>query len=160
MTNELFRNHAITLIRTAVMQASSAAGINHAGLRGRVREITVENLLRPFLLGQFDIGTGKITDFEGNQSAETDIVIYSRNILPPIMYSERDGIFPIEACFYALEVKSKVTSEEIADSVQKAATLWQIKSLAPGNGIVPALFAFDTDLAVGGKSELETLQRN
>ncbi len=102
MANPIFRQRAIDLVRGAIREAQSASLLDHSGLVGRVREIVVNNLVKPFLPSAFDVGTGKIADSKGFQSRETDLVIYSKAVLPPVLYSERDGVFPAEASFYAI----------------------------------------------------------
>lgn len=158
MASEVFRNRATDAVQDAARKARSAAAIDHAGLRGRVRELAANDLFRPFLPGSFEIGTGKVVDSWNTQSAETDLIIYSQNVLPPVLYSERDGLFPLEACFYAIEIKSVVTAQEVADTIEKMDRLRAMKYIAGeydehGNAsdhrvhtVVPTLFGFDSDL--------------
>lgn len=135
------------------------------GLRGRVREIVAGSLLNLVLPAPFEIGTGKIVDAQGAQSSETDIVVYSKSILPPILYSAREGIYPAEACFLAMEVKSCLTATELDDTISKAKRMREL-SYIPGihssdhhpiahilTPVISVLFAFESDLK--GKSELE-----
>jgi hypothetical protein len=96
------------------------------GLRGRVREIVAGGPLTHVLPAPFEIGTGKIVDSNGVQSAETDVIVYSKSVLPPILYSPRDGVFPAEACFLALEVKSRLNATELDDTIGKAKQLREI----------------------------------
>ena len=58
-----------------------------------------------------------ITDSQGCQSDRTDLVIYNPNLLPPFLYETngREGVFPVEASFYAIEVKSRVTADKMKD---------------------------------------------
>jgi Domain of unknown function (DUF6602) len=89
----------------------------------------------------------------GNSSSETDLIIYNRRSIPPIMWSEREGMFPIEACMYAIEVKSKLTSTTLKDTLKKAKILLNLKErrrsmrgLAIKTTIPVTLFAFDSDV--------------
>jgi len=165
MPNEIFRRTLISAVHKARRSYADAALVDHTGLRGRVREIVTGELLSTVMPAQFKIGTGKIVDSNGVQSSETDVIVYNDSLLPSILYSERDGIFPVEACFLALEVKSRLTATELDDALAKANRL---RSLSYQSGIfdqkhqalqhvmtpaIPALFAFESDLA--GKSELE-----
>ena len=109
MPNRIYRGRIINEINYAVKEAENAAEIGHPGLVGRIRELAAAHVFAPSLPSGFEIGTGKICDRKGEQSNETDLIIYDKGILPPVMYSERDGVFPIEACFYSIEVKSKST---------------------------------------------------
>src|SRR4051794_20149462 len=103
MANRIFRQHATDLIRHAVDKAQSAVNMDHAGLRGLMREIAADELLTPFLPSDFRIGSGKITDAQGLLSSQTDLIIYNPRLLPPVLFKQngREGTFPIEACFYS-----------------------------------------------------------
>lgn len=165
MPNEIFRRRLQAAVQDARRCYADTALVDHMGLRGRVREIVAGDLLTHVLPAPFEIGTGKIVDSNGVQSAETDVIVYSKSVLPPILYSPRDGVFPAEACFLALEVKSRLSAAELDDTIGKAKRLREI-SYIPGvhsldheaipHGLTPvisALFAFDSDLV--GKSELD-----
>lgn len=167
MSNDLFRRRTISAIQQAIREAHDASLHDHHGVRGRIREIVVERLIRPLLPMSFAVGSGTIVDAAGKSSAETDVVIYSRELLPPILYSERDGVFPVEATLFAIEVKSRLSASELQDAVQKAR---RINSLTYMSGyyddrgnpelhlvrkIQPFLFAFSSDLTRGGKTELQ-----
>src|SRR6476659_5889875 len=67
------REHHLASIRTAVEKAKGAKSIPHKGLRGRVREIFVGDLLKPLLPPTFGVGTGLIIDSKGASSAECDV---------------------------------------------------------------------------------------
>ena len=97
MANEIYRSRLISKIGYAIEEAKSAALLAHPGLTGRVREIVAATLITPMLPAGFEVGTGKIVDNSGHQSDEVDLVIYNRGVLPPVMYSERDGVFPVES---------------------------------------------------------------
>lgn len=169
MANKIFRQHATDLIHAAVRKAQAAGDIDHPGMRGRLREIATDELFAPFLPADFRIGSGKVTDAQGLHSSESDLIIHNPRLLPPVLYtpSGRKGIFPVEACFYVVEVKSRATSSEVADAVAKAARMRQL-SYRSGwyseSGIelrttiprvAPVLFSFGSDLSAGGKTELE-----
>jgi len=163
MPNKIFRDRIINQINYAVREAENAAGVNHPGLVGRIRELSASDVFGPLLPSGFEIGTGKICDREGNLSKETDLVIYNRGVLPTIMYSERDGVFPVEACFYAIEVKSLATASEIRDAIKKGQEILKLdyagrveenrsKNLSL---VVPIFFTFGSDLSDSGMSELQ-----
>ena len=169
MPNELFRNRAITLIKTAICQFNEVAGIHHPGLKGAIREICAKEIFAPFLPEDYKIKKcGKIVDCWGKQSSEIDLVIYSKKKIPPIIYGEEEFIFPSESVFYAIEIKSKITAPEIESAHLKAKDL--INNIGYLSGIhtpdnkavqhrvgkiIPVLFAFSSDLKEGGKSEID-----
>jgi hypothetical protein len=154
MANPLVRDHYIRNVRKAVDDAKGAALIGHQGLAGTLREIFVGNLLQPLIPPGFGIGRGKVIDSNGGSSAECDVIIYNRSILPPILYDEKLGVFPIEACIYAIEVKSTLTSTELDDTIRKCRQLWSLTPMRQGDYRPrTALFAFGSDLT--SKGELE-----
>lgn len=173
MSNEIFRNELIKEIQAAIRAYEDAAMLDHPGLRGRVREIVTEKLLKPILPPGIEIGTGKITDSKNNFSAETDLIIYSRLTLPPLIYGHSTGVFPVESCLYAIEVKSQLNATELKSSIDKfkrLRSLQYLESFYPLNFVnpigpacsfvIPALFAFSTDLSESGKTEIERYREN
>ena len=163
MPNKIYRDRIINQIEYAVREAENATKIEHPGLLGRIRELSASHVFGPLLPSGFEIGTGKICDREGNLSSEADLVIYNKSILPPVMYSEREGVFPIEACFYAIEVKSKATASEVRDAIQKGQEIMKLEYANPSSSdklkhlslVVPTFFAFGSDLSDSGMSELQ-----
>lgn len=166
MTSKIFRKNLVTGISAAVQRAKDLAEVNHHGLRGRCRELVAKDMLSPMLPSGYSYGNGKIVDRYDNQSGETDLIIYDSEILPPVLYGDSDGVFPIESVFYALEIKSKVTSVEIKDAIKKGRKFKDLKSEAssmtwPYDGSMHprnfayVFFAFDSDLTGDKKSELD-----
>jgi hypothetical protein len=147
----MFQDRLNNEIDACLREASMCSALHHHGLSGNVRQLVVERLLTPMLPEGFRIGTGKITDSEGNLSAETDVIIYDRRAVPPLMYDEKLGVFPIESVYYAIEVKTTLTVEEFESSIQKGIKLRSLR----GSGLLPhsALFAFSSDLKVKKDSE-------
>ncbi len=172
MPNDIFRDRVNNLIRLAIKEAINTKKIEHPFLQGRIREIALDKIFKPLLILDTECGTGKIVDSKGTQSNETDIIIYSKKILPPIMYSEREGTFPVESCIYSIEVKSKSTAKGVKDTIKKAKKIRELY-YSPGQHddnfnpikhsiqyIVPVFFAFDSDLKDNGKSEIDRYKEN
>lgn len=161
MPNALYRGRIINEIQYAVLEARNAAHLQHSGLVGKVRELVAERLLRPILPTAFEVGTGKIVDRNGGLSAETDLIIYSRELLPPLLYSPRDGLYPIESAYYAFEIKSDASSAALRDAIGKARQLAALdhsrKDIYRGNNtpVVSVFFAFGSDLDSQEKTEFD-----
>jgi hypothetical protein len=163
MANKIFRDHIIKNIKGAMQDFSNTIQINHPALKGRIREIALTNLFKPILPFGVGIGYGKIIDYLDSQSRETDIIIYTKTILAPILYDEKTGLFPIESCLYAIEIKSRITASEVKDAIAKGEHLRSLKYIHERYGqliapVIPAIYAFDTDLVIGGKTEIDRYQ--
>jgi len=156
--NEYIRKKVVINIDTALHEASIVVKLNHRGLEGTVREILTERIIKPLLPASFSVGTGKIVDAWNNFSKQIDLIIYSPYVLPPILFSEREGIFPIEACLYSIEVKTSLNKGELRKTIQSALKLRGMSYLSgnydkndnPINHtlryIVPIFFAFGSNL--------------
>ena len=170
MVNMLYRKNVVDNIDAAIRNALAASDVDHPVLVGSIREIALKHLFRPLLTDVADIGTGKIIDNLGTQSNQIDIIIYSTDINPPILYDEGKsdmGLFPAETCLYAIEVKSQASANELRKAIENAKSVRKMAFLAgyydenfnPINhrltGIVPAFFAFSSDLKEEGKTELD-----
>jgi hypothetical protein len=165
MANELIRSEYKNTVRSALASARNAERMGHAGLTGRAREVFVQQMLRPVLPPYAEFGSGKIVDSQDHTSAETDVIIYSRHTLPPLLFESGFGVYPAEACVYAIEVKSRLTASELSTTIDKFRRLRDFVYLPVGFDatfqatggstppVIPLLFAYDTDLTA--KDELE-----
>jgi hypothetical protein len=149
MTNKLYRDRLDTNIKRCLTEAHNSSALDHPGLVGTVRQLFINDLLTPLMPDGVHIGTGKITDSEGRLSAETDIIVYDRRSVPPLMYDQKLGVFPIESVYYAIEVKSTLTSAEFESSIEKGRKLRALRGPQPHS----ALFAFGSDLKTKRDSE-------
>jgi hypothetical protein len=89
------------------------------------------------------------------------LVIYNRALLPALMYSDRDGIYPVESTYYAFEIKSEASASTLGDAIGKARQIITLdhsrKEGYRGNKspAVSVFFAFGSDLSLEGKAELD-----
>jgi hypothetical protein len=161
MASPIYQKLMRRTIESAIAEYRDASDLDHTGLVGQVRELAAERIIRPMLPAGFEVGTGKVTDAHGRLSAQIDLIIHSRSMLPPIMHSERDGVIAAHSTYYAVEVKSKLSATAVRDALRKAHSVRALDFTGPGDperiGHVFVLFAFDSDLAPGS-SEVERLK--
>lgn len=151
-----YYDYIVEKILTAQRTANSLANrIEHHGLEGQIREIAVQECIEPFLTHSFHCGTGKIIDSFQSLTDQLDLIVYQTKAAPPILINRDLGLFPVECCKYAIEVKSRLNSTEIKDSIKKFNSIKKLVSYprkqADGSitsGGLPAtvLFAFDSDV--------------
>lgn len=142
-----------------------AAGINHHGLEGQIRELGAKECIEPFLTQSYCCGTGKVIDTSQSISDQMDLVVYHRKVAPPILVNRDLGLFPVECVKYVIEVKSTLTADEIRDTNKKFRSITNLKSFprrdTDGNttyGVLPTtvLLAFSSDIA---GSEIERYKK-
>jgi hypothetical protein len=149
----------------AIESARAASGLTHQGVKGTVLEILVRDLFRPLLPADIGVGTGQILECaNGRLSTQVDVVLYDKSILPPILVDESNGIFPIEAVLYAIEVKTTLTRHDLKSAHENAKALHSFSyipgrvregspPLPPLQRVRSVIFALNSDLAEGGKTE-------
>jgi hypothetical protein len=116
-------------IKAALAAADELRRIQHRGLVGQLREILVADLLRPILPHYAGFGTGKLVDCQGKESRQVDVIIYDRRLMPPLVYGVEGsiGFYPVDACLYAIEVKSKVTANELRKATATAVSIADLR---------------------------------
>lgn len=128
--------------------------IEHQGVKGGLNENELASLIRSVIPQRFQVTKGIIENSKGEQSNETDILIYDDEILP--LYIKDDLTFvPVEAVKYNFEVKSRLDSQEIKTTIQKFQNFRKIGGLAP-----TVLFGFSTDIKGSELSRLKKYDPN
>ncbi len=166
--NTAYRSLFVSRVAAAIGAARAAAAVTQPGVKGTIREILVRDLFRPLLPPDLGIGTGQIATVKNELSPQQDVVIYDRRILPPVLFEETIGIFPLESVLATIEVKTTLTAAELRSAYENAKTIhgysYQSGERSKESGqpvlhdvenAISAIFALDSDLAVGGKTELE-----
>jgi hypothetical protein len=100
------------------------SSLNHKLTKGELKELFVSAILRRFLPIQFDIGTGIIVNHRGDQSRQTDVVIYDNRVMPPFIKEQAIGVYPAESVIAVLEVKSLLRKKELLSAETSAVQLY------------------------------------
>lgn len=122
-----YRQIAIDAIEKAIAAANSSGMLDHPVLKGRLREIVVEELVKPFLNPHIKAATGMIVDAFGNQSGQIDVILYDEQITPPILFTEGEGVIPCHSVVATIEVKSTLTREKLRNAVDNARSVKLLK---------------------------------
>lgn len=128
--------------------------ILHQGVKGGLNESGLSLLIKDIIPQKYKVIRGLIENSEGQQSNETDIIIYDDEILPP--YIKDDLAFiPVEAVKYNFEVKSKLNATELKTTIDKFKKFHKIGGKSP-----TVLFSFSTDLAGNELSRYHKYDKN
>ncbi len=133
--------------------------LSHQGEKGFLREAFLKSLLETVLPIQFGVGSGLIVDKWNRQSAQTDLIIYDKRLLPPLLEHSSHGIYPMDSVLKTIEVKSTLDKDGLTQ-FKRAAWLLNPKNpdglklasagnLADGYSYYPmsGLYAYDARLA-------------
>ncbi len=123
MKQTIIQNYSTSLVSGMIEKSKSIKKLEHNVVKGQLRELFISDVIKPFLPFQFDIGTGIIINQKGEQSKQTDLIIYDKRILPPFIKEQNLGLYPIECVLATIEVKSKLTSKELLETDEKVTFL-------------------------------------
>jgi hypothetical protein len=127
--------------------------IGHMGEMGRENEQSLARILENLVPARYGIGSGLIFDADGNDSKQTDIVIFNAVDEPAVMAQTNQVLFPIENVLAAIEIKTTVDGEEVTDIGEKVASL---RALSPRTGKHPLYAA----VAYKSSQHLETIAKH
>ncbi len=151
--NSLIRGTVVARAESLLSEAATLKDVEHAGLRGRFREMLLDKLIRPWLPPYCKVGSGTIIDSDGTRRelSEDDLIICDPGLAPPLLLSERDGIFPVESVLQKIEVKSRLTREDMRQALCSATGVHKLKMLPPQADRIPervvcAVFAYSSDM--------------
>ncbi len=112
-------------------QSENEEQVQHSGLRGRFRELLVDNILSPWLPPYIACGTGSIISGDQVQRkySQDDIILFDRSLTPPVLASEglREGVFLFNCVIARIEVKSTARSEDISKFCESCLELSEMK---------------------------------
>lgn len=124
---------------------------HHWGEEGRFKEIILSNYLKRVLPKNLSIGTGFVKNVNSITS-QIDIIIYDNSF--PVLFSEGDFVITVpENVLGIIEVKSKITSNQLGEYIQKAN---DNADVICGNGdkaIFNGIFSFNCDVSVNKLAE-------
>ena len=131
--------------------------IEHNGEKGIARENTLENALRKYIPDKYIFSKGMIIDSKDEQSRQVDIIIHDKMLSPILLNLESTRIIPIESVYGVIEVKSRLTKNELAKAIKNIESVRRLPKKTMTGMSFPTfgyLFAYDSD------SSLETVYKN
>ena len=104
-------SHKSTAIRRDFASHRSSAGTN--------REELVERFLVDHLPKRLGVSTGLIFSHEGKFSNQADLVVVDDQNNAPLYSDSPNKLWPVEAVYALIEVKTQLTPRDMADAISK-----------------------------------------
>ncbi len=120
----LIQKDSSSVVHAMLERVKGLSSLHHKLTEGELKELFVSRILRQFLPIQFDIGTGIIVNHRGDQSRQTDIVIYDNRVMPPFIKEQAIGVYPAESVIAVIEAKSLLRKKELMAAERAAAELY------------------------------------
>jgi hypothetical protein len=137
-------------------RADHESRLQHQGIKGRFRELLINDMLTPWLPPYILCGTGMVIADENKvrQLTQDDIIVYDKSVVPPVLAtvnSAAEGVFLYNSVLMRIEVKSTLTRDDIRKFVAASLEFCDLKlSTQPGarvqfEGAYNLLFAYGSD---------------
>ncbi|MCX6735312.1 MAG: hypothetical protein NTZ25_05410 [Candidatus Peregrinibacteria bacterium] len=156
----MVNQEAITIVRANIASlhalAKAAESVNHNGLKGKFREIFIQDILKDYMPPTVEALGGTIIfpdGFSREFRNEDDVVLYDHNKSPLLLKtSSRESIMSVTGVRAQIEVKSTLKLEDLNKAINAAI---EINKHFPSNERFPkeennlpihAIFAFDTEI--------------
>jgi hypothetical protein len=110
--------------------------VNHMGERGRMNELALAHLLESFVPESTGVGTGLLIDSLDYQGPQTDVILFDQANQPAVMAQTTQVLFPVEVVQATIEVKTKLSSSDISDCIEKNERQQKLKPV-DGFGEIP-----------------------
>lgn len=114
----------------------------HWGEDGRYKEIILSEKIKELLPEAVSVGTGFVMCEENKTTTQIDIIVYRKN-LPFLFKKESFVIVPKESVLGIIEVKTKLYSSNISETISKAHANGQLIGSHIFNGIFSYEDGFD-----------------
>jgi hypothetical protein len=133
----------------------------HSATKGSEAEQVLREFLNKHLPQRFRAATGILIDTNNELSKQTDVIIYDALSSPVYRFSEEAMILPVDTAASVIEVKSRLTSDELRDAYKKIASVKTLRKRpssemdreATGSKLKMAstlgvIFAFTSDISI------------
>ena len=127
-----------------LVEAHALSALPHPGIKGRLRELLVERMIRPFLPPPVITCSGMIISRESSRThrVQDDVIIFDPSKAPPLL-SDEQSLLPLEGVVAHIEVKTRLTRRDVEKAILAA---WELRDLASDLAPIALLFAFHSDL--------------
>lgn len=117
-------NEWAQLISKRLKSEAELVGVQakHELYQDSAKETFIRVVLEQFLPDNFAVGTGRVTDSEGNKSSEQDIVIYRRDY-PQLNLPGGTNVFLFESVLATIQVKTKLIRKTFFEALNQCASM-------------------------------------
>jgi hypothetical protein len=120
--------------------------VEHNLERGEENEAAFARVLQSFVPDRYGIGSGLLIDRHGKASKQMDIILFEQTDEPKVLAQTNQLLYPVENVVAVIEIKTRLTIEEIADYADKRKSVSDLDSNT-GEYPVFATLAYKSEVA-------------
>ena len=126
--------------------------IEHASTKGALRERYLTEFLRSLLPPNLVVTGGFICDVLGHITPQIDLILADTATIPSIAFTGEVALVPVEAALAGIEVKSRLTSQDLDQIDGQAQAIRSLRPIAEINAtgshvILLFVFAFESKVS-------------
>ena len=121
------RDHFRKVADLLKVKAAVAGGTGHSSTTGKLRELIIQDFLRPHLPRDFGPLAGVVLDSSGVRSSQQDCLIIDSRFPLIDVGSESEALVIAESVVATIEVKSYLDKGELLDSLAKVVRIKSLK---------------------------------
>ncbi len=132
-TMTLFRSHFERIQRRLEAEGSAARSFHHGLNRGLIREAFIREFLSENISEFWGVGTGEIFSSETTEQEtrnQVDVVIHNKRY-PKLPLAADIDLFFVETVSSFIEVKSKLTKDDVRQAAKSAQIIKNMSNFAP-----------------------------
>ena len=159
----LFRSHFYRIQRRLEAEGKAASSFHHGLNRGLIREAFVGEFLTENISGFWGVGTGEIFRVDASDQEprnQIDVVIHNKRY-PKLPLSTGIDLFLVETVSATIEVKSRLTKDDLRNAAAVAKRIKSMANLPPQSfnptGMVDNPRPYSFIFAYDGPTKIETV---
>jgi hypothetical protein len=114
--SEVFRSVMDKARKRILLEGADAADFEQRGIVGDERAASLANFFEERLPDRFGVKKGEAIDYHDARTGQLDFVIYDKARCAPIRGGNENLLLPCEALYCVIEVKTRITGEELDKS--------------------------------------------
>ena len=126
--SEIFKGVLEAARKQLLLDFDKANGFAHSGIKGEERAEALGAFLRSRLPPAFGVSTGEVIDRRDRRTGQLDLIIYDLTVTRAVFAGRKNELYPCEAVYAIVEVKSVFTRAEAAMCFRAAK---KVRSLRP-----------------------------
>jgi hypothetical protein len=126
--SDVFRSVMENAKQRLLLESVDAANFEQNVIRGDERAASLANFFQERLPDRFGIEKGEAIDYLDTRTGQLDLVIFDRGRCAPIHIGKENLLLPCEALYCVIEVKTRVTQDELDTSYEAAG---KVRALRP-----------------------------
>lgn len=125
--SDIFKNVLDDAHKQISLDYDKTKGFGNSSIKGEERSEALADFLKSRLPPTFGVSTGEVIDSGDRRTGQLDIIIFDQTATRPVFSGKKNELYPCEAVYAVIEVKSELTKKELGTCLVAAQKLRRLK---------------------------------